>query len=550
MSMSLMHALHLPPEIIALVFQLSIDPNCSVPCTWDQAQSIQPLLFSRVCRRWYSLVTQDPSLWSHIHVEPSSRGLARARLWLERSQNVPLHISICARNMRDDSWEPTLSLFVPTLVDMFIPHLSRIRGFQSHLGGHVVPALFPPDTLVSMPLIEQLGLRIDDASSHSLVTAFLESSLGRIDAPHLRSLAVSDITTIAEAIAPVLPQLRSLNVLDAKLWAHARIFPALLARCKKIEHCSIAFPPNCYFVSPVEPIDLPDLKTLEMEWPFLFDAKPLFRAITAPHLESLTLSHLTRQLILPPTTFYALRSLIQSATSTLRSITLVGCNLLTQDESTALFEDCVSLEQLTLTHCQHVDKLLSPLTPGTSAPSVSTIESDEDSPLPASSNTWLCPRLLEVTIDGIEDAGVRSIVAFARSRCIWPSSSSSRIPSPMLSSFLERSPHPAEVNGSQSPDAVSFSHIAKQQRRSQPRPIYDDVMPLSSGTSSKDSFGHSYLKQLTLDVDITALSRQARVLLLSGLYPMHHDMHIMGSCGELFARADADAHGLESSFCA
>jgi hypothetical protein len=88
-----------------------------------------PILLGHICQRWRKLVYANPQLWTRIHVDvPSQRDecdhwLARLngmKEWLDRSGNLPLHISLSAENMapdEDDSDEAfiNLTVFVNTL---------------------------------------------------------------------------------------------------------------------------------------------------------------------------------------------------------------------------------------------------------------------------------------------------------------------------------------------------------------------------------------------------------------------------------------------------
>jgi hypothetical protein len=91
-------------------------------------------------------------------------------------------------------------------------------------------------------------------------------------------------------------------------------------------------------------------------------------------------------------------------------------------------------------------------------------------PNPLDTRKWICPKLTHVTISGIQNTDVRPIVNFARSR---------------------------------------------------------------SDRQVKIPEGAKFLKELALDSNLFDLTRQLRLLMLSGLLSLHPHLHIMGPFGEL-----------------
>lgn len=245
--------------------------------------------------------------------------------------------------------------------------------------------------MVQMPALQDLCLFIDDPIVET-------SSLGQLNASNCSSLHVRDTTPLADMLNPVLPSLRALTIDHCVSWKFPSTFPGTLARCTQLRSCTITFPPDLFFEA-LEPIVLPELVELSLEWPFLFEPSSIFRALHIPKLQLLRLSHLSPNLILQRRTISTLRSLIQSTTA-LKHLIIMGCNLLTQGEAFSFLREAKFLERLKILYSKRCDLFLVPLTP----PNCPNIR------------RRICPNLTHVTISGIQDMDVRPIVNIAKSR--------------------------------------------------------------------------------------------------------------------------------------
>lgn len=440
---------HLIPEICHIIFAFCADEPCNLDCVPldnDPFETCFPILLSHVCRRWRTMVLRNPALWTNIHVRPMTMDTFRARLWLDRSANMPLQVTICPSQLRKMSWDMrSICTTIIPIIHQFVPHLLRIKSFKTNLGTQVLPILFPQGKMVQMPVLQDLSLFIDDPSVET-------SSLGQLNAPNCSSLHVRDTTPLANVLDPVFPSLHALTIDHCSSWKFPSTFPETLAKCTQLRSCTITFPSDLFFVA-LEPIVLPGLVELSLEWPFLFEPSSIFCALRAPNLQSLRLSHLSPNLILPQHTISALKGLIQSATG-LKHLIIMGCNLLTQEEAFLFLREAKFLERLEILYCKRGDRFLAPLTP----------------PNPLDTRKWICPKLTHVTISGIQNTDVRPIVNFARSR---------------------------------------------------------------SDRQVKIPEGAKFLKELALDSNLFDLTRQLRLLMLSGLLSLHPHLHIMGPFGEL-----------------
>lgn len=387
------------------------------------------------------MVLRNSALWTNIHVRPMTMDSFRARLWLDRSANMPLQVTICPSQLCKMTWDAQ-HLYHNHPYHQFV---QRIKSFKTYLATQVLPTLFPHGKIVQMPVLRDLSLLIDDCTVET-------SLLGQLNAPNCSSTHVRDATLLADVLDRVLPSLHALTIDHCSSWKFPSTFPDTLARCTQLHSCTITFPSDLFFVA-LEPIALPELVELSLKWPFLFQPASIFRALRAPKLQSLRLSHLSPDMILQQHTIPALRGLVHSATG-LKHLITMKCNLFTQEEAFSFFQEAKFLERLEILYCKRCDRFLIPLTP--------LISLDI--------RKWICPKLTHVTVSGIQDTDVRPIVNFARSR---------------------------------------------------------------SDRQAKIPEGGKFLKELALDGDLLALTRQLRLPMLSGLLGLHPRLHIMGRFGEL-----------------
>ncbi|PPQ93220.1 hypothetical protein CVT25_015218 [Psilocybe cyanescens] len=444
------------PEICDIIFAYCAEAECSLDCNNSDRMFEQPypLVLASVCWRWRAMVLQNPALWTTLHLRPdinSTSEINRARLFISRSGNMPIRLTICPVDLsRVDGDRHSITAIILPLIRFLIPHFGRIQSLKTHLGIEMLPDVFPARTSVKMPMIEELSLVID---THHISS----SLLGRLHSPRLQHLHVCDITPFLDVFDDLLPTLHTLVVTECRSWKFSRIFPGMLAKCTNLRSCSITFPSTLFFMD-LEPIELPELVSLTLEWPFLFEPSPIFRALRAPNLLTLRIVHLSRQLVVPLHTLSSLKGLLNSA-SRLHFLSVTGCNLLTQDESIGLLQESKNIQRLEINNCLRGDRFLIPLTP---------INPNN------AGTTWLCPKLTHVTITGLHDSDVRPVINFAKSRS----------------------------------------------------DKYSATTPLNQECK--------FLLELALDTNSQHLSRQARLLMLSGLFSVQKSLNIIGPFGDLF----------------
>ncbi|KDR81715.1 hypothetical protein GALMADRAFT_239869 [Galerina marginata CBS 339.88] len=441
------------PELCGIIFALCTEAECSLSCSASHCefQKSYPIVLASVCQRWRAMVVRNPSMWTTLHLRPTSDALAemkRARLFLLRSADMPLFITICPANLRMGLSPQKMNGSVLPLIRLLIPYFDRIQFLKAHLATEILAVLFPPREIIQMPQVEELSLLVDDQHVGA-------SQLALLDSPKLHILHVRDMTPFVDLLENTLSSLHTLTVAKCHKWKLAPAFPSMLAKCTDLRSCSITFPVRLFFVE-LAPIMLPELQSLTLEWPFLFEPCPIFRALRTPRLRSLHITHLSPELVLPPHTLSSLKGLIQSAPG-LTSLTVTGCNLLTQDESTTILQEANALERLEIINCQRGDRFIVPLCPHN----------------PKSISAWVCPKLKHITISGLQDSDVRPIVKLARIR--------------------------------------SDRHL-----------------------TTATNHGGAYLQELMLFPNNQNLTRQAKLLMFSGLFSVQKDVTMSGPFGSVF----------------
>ncbi|KAJ4481433.1 hypothetical protein C8J55DRAFT_511692 [Lentinula edodes] len=180
-------ARRLPPEILASIFEACILDR------WTRA----PLVVSQVCSEWRR-AAQAPSIWSQIYINVDSLDpYKRTRLWLIKSQSVPIDITIDLRNYTGHVSE-TMSLLSS--------HRSRWRSFTL-ISLHLSPAndvlrrctgIYPILRTLCVSIAEEFGTIggvVEEDAGLSLGTAFNDS-------PYLRSYMINRNVLVGSDIPP------------------------------------------------------------------------------------------------------------------------------------------------------------------------------------------------------------------------------------------------------------------------------------------------------------------------------------------------------------
>ncbi|KAG8734837.1 hypothetical protein FRC10_011380 [Ceratobasidium sp. 414] len=126
----------LPSEILAAIFTLSSGRYTRCDRTANlRAVHVSPTVLAEVCSSWRQLALRSPSLWSYVDViVANKRGPhhnTQATHWVERSQNVPLYVSVRDCNPLYNNSRYTITQYhVEKLIKFLAPLMHRVHALD------------------------------------------------------------------------------------------------------------------------------------------------------------------------------------------------------------------------------------------------------------------------------------------------------------------------------------------------------------------------------------------------------------------------------------
>ncbi|TFK30043.1 hypothetical protein FA15DRAFT_684319 [Coprinopsis marcescibilis] len=378
------------PELCEHIFWLYLESRLEPCCTAEQPD---PLVLARVCRRWRYLVLNSPRLWTYLHVSlcDSCPKIAWQILhWFRHANPMPLRVSVCPGIWSLAEWSSQRFKGANTITtETLKPYLGRISSFKLQLHQEALSVLFPPGHTAIMPSLSRLYLR------HS---GFIlsEQQIGQLYAPLLRSLRVCDPSPLTHMLSLAISSLEHLQIDESEYWEYPRKVPKLLCDCLELQDLSIVFPRNLILSGP-DPVVLPKVSRMKLEWRFPSNPVPIFSSVIAPCLRNLCLSHTNFLTMFSHETVSTLHDMIQSSTQ-LTTLSFVGCNLSSISEHSSFFCDMPQLRELIIRGCFGTGTLLAGLSPSPSDP------------------YWPCPNLIHLEVSRVKETELRDIIYFARRR--------------------------------------------------------------------------------------------------------------------------------------
>lgn len=353
-----------------------------------------PVILSNVCRRWRTMVLDNPTLWTQlcIRLDDKINHIARAKLWISRSGQLPIHIILSPSTLPPPTGIPDalLQRFMQA-VRWLSGHIHRAKTLAIEPGIPIVPFLLSDGTLPAMPYLTHLILDTDDKDDASIVQCTL-------DAPLLRYVRLRDLTSMMRIMQRSLGHLRVLVITFSRQWANPTLFGDALSSCSQLVDCTITFPFEA-ILPPPGPVLLPRVRRLHLHWRFKFDPTAFVRIFQTPNLDHLTLQHNRTGPIVTEFSPGALEELIISAPH-LRCLALMHCSLTTQYDISSVLARARNLSRLEMLGCRQSSVLLSSLTPRLQEPPTS----------------WPCPRLHQLSIKPVENQDTQPILEFVRRR--------------------------------------------------------------------------------------------------------------------------------------
>ena len=216
----------LPLEILAQIFFLSI-PSEQYPIP---SHNDPPLLLTRINSDWRTLAINTPDLWSAFHINYKDPGedIPATNLWLARSTNRPLSLSL-AIDFGEQSQQ--------SILDALCRHSNRWKHVRLDFRHLYCPPMYSLDIAQgSIPELTTFEFHARDISSTNLsqITRLLKI------APKLRQVTwVDDLADTDMLLELPLNQLSHLSMaMDHGILDYFQV----LKRCSNLEHISLSRP--------------------------------------------------------------------------------------------------------------------------------------------------------------------------------------------------------------------------------------------------------------------------------------------------------------------
>jgi len=253
----------LPYEILSEIFVWAVpSDDFPTPCSTQS-----PLLVSQISSHWRRVALSTPHIWHRLHIDYRDQveDVGVARLWLQKSGNLPLDISLSV-DFNDMPQQGILNLLCE-----FAPRWRHVRFHFQHL---LCPPMYQLDMAVAnTPMLQSFEFHGRDLSSENLapVTELLSYT------PGLRQLTwVDDMADIDTLMTLPLSQLTNLSL---SMENGTLNYLTVLSQCAQIEHLRLTRP-SASIEFPPSPILLEKLSALEIS----ADLTPILHHLILPSL--------------------------------------------------------------------------------------------------------------------------------------------------------------------------------------------------------------------------------------------------------------------------
>ncbi|QRV97062.1 F-box-like protein [Ceratobasidium sp. AG-Ba] len=162
----------LPSEVLVMIFTLATQRWINHDYVAVESQEVSATSLSSVCSQWRSLMLQSAPFWTRIDLDLSGihaeTSYLIADLWVDRSQNAPLEVSVAEGEGIQDSGVIITSWDVDRAVRFLSPLMQRVSAFQIQAYG--LSSSDPIDKLLACWIKEgqfgsarSLGIFMDDS---------------------------------------------------------------------------------------------------------------------------------------------------------------------------------------------------------------------------------------------------------------------------------------------------------------------------------------------------------------------------------------------------
>ena len=242
-------SLLIPPEILTQIFLYCI-PSEQFPIP---SINEAPLLLTRISSYWRTLAINTPDLWSafHINYKDPAEDIPATNLWLNRSTNRPLSLSL-AIDFGEQSQQ--------AILDSLCRHSNRWKHVRFDFRHLYCPPMYSLDIAEdSIPQLSTFEFHARDISSTNL------SPIIRLlkKAPRLREVTwVDDLADTDMLLELPLNQLTRLSL----AMDHGTLdYIQILNRCSNLQHIRITRPLRIYQSKP-SPLFLDKLTSLTISY--------------------------------------------------------------------------------------------------------------------------------------------------------------------------------------------------------------------------------------------------------------------------------------------
>jgi hypothetical protein len=243
-------SLLIPPEILSQIFIYCI-PSEQFPIP---SHTEAPLLLTRISSYWRTLAINTPDLWSafHINYKDPAEDIPATNLWLNRSTNRPLSLSL-AIDFGEQSQQ--------AILDALCRHSNRWKHVRFDFRHLYCPPMYSLDIAEdSIPQLTTFEFHARDISSTNLspIMRLLKSAHNVQEVTWVDDLADTDMLL-------ELP-LNQLTHLSLAMDHGTLDYIQILNRCSNLQHIRITRPLRIYQSRPSSPLFLDKLTSLTISY--------------------------------------------------------------------------------------------------------------------------------------------------------------------------------------------------------------------------------------------------------------------------------------------
>ncbi|KAA1469107.1 hypothetical protein DENSPDRAFT_834647 [Dentipellis sp. KUC8613] len=243
----------LPLEILCNIFFFVVHDPRRRPARANR----RLLCTSAVCTFWRRAILSDPLLWTRIDLLSTNHSF----LALERSQNVPIDVTLVCEDMRP----------IPSNWTTLLDHAARIATLTCTAASHIIEALLE-DFPSSLPLMHTLSLENPELNFEpefrETYYLYRDTSIAHTVTPALRKLTLEGVS-----LPWTLPLFHGLSYLHVQFdgvpfFFRFQVFYDVIKACPALETLSLhnvgPDPHDPDSVIPPMPISLPKLRHLDL----------------------------------------------------------------------------------------------------------------------------------------------------------------------------------------------------------------------------------------------------------------------------------------------